>query len=114
MKVENQEYISKQKLEDFAMNCAGGCVNLEQIHNFPAEVWREEKQDEIQELKEKIKERVAAKLGEDIEICCKQLLTLARTICELERNEFMKSMYGSLAGGKLETCCCEKENSNGE
>ena len=107
MKVKNQEYISKQKLEDFAMNCAGGCVNLEQIHNFPAEV-------EIQELKEKIKERIAAKLGEDIEICCKQLLTLARTICELERNEFMKSMYGSLAGGKLETCCCEKENSNGE
>lgn len=32
----NDEYISKKDLEDFAMNCVGGEVNLEQIHNFPA------------------------------------------------------------------------------
>ena len=69
---------------------------------------------EISDLKEKIKQRVAEKLEEEVEMCCKSLLILARTICELERNELMKSMYGSLAGGKMETCCCEKENSNGE
>lgn len=31
-----EEYISKKDLEDFAMDCVGGVVNIEQIHNFPA------------------------------------------------------------------------------
>lgn len=31
-----EEYISKKDLEDFAMDCVGGVVNIKQIHNFPA------------------------------------------------------------------------------
>lgn len=30
------EYIDKNKLENFAMNCVGGEVSLRQIHDFPA------------------------------------------------------------------------------
>ena len=29
------EYIDKNKLENYAMNCVGGCVDIMQIHNFP-------------------------------------------------------------------------------
>lgn len=31
-----EEYIRKKDLEDFAMDCVCGVVNIEQIHNFPA------------------------------------------------------------------------------
>ena len=30
------KYIDRDALEDFAMSCVGGVVNIEQIHNFPA------------------------------------------------------------------------------
>ena len=30
------EYIERDKLEDFAMNCVGGMVTMKQIHDFPA------------------------------------------------------------------------------
>ena len=68
---------------------------------------------DLLDLKESITQRIVEKLELD-NLSCKSLLELAQAVSELERNEFMKSMYGSLAGGKLETCCCEKENSNGE
>ena len=29
-------YIDRDQLEDFAMNCVGGMVNMKQIHDFPA------------------------------------------------------------------------------
>ena len=68
---------------------------------------------DLLDLKESITQRIVEKLELD-NLSCKSLLELAQAVSELERTEFMKSMYGSLAGGKLETCCCEKENSNGE
>ena len=30
------EYIERDMLEDFAMNCVGGMVTMKQIHDFPA------------------------------------------------------------------------------
>lgn len=29
-------YIDRDQLENFAMNCVGGVVNMKQIHEFPA------------------------------------------------------------------------------
>lgn len=29
-------YIDRDRLENFAMNCVGGMVNMKQIHDFPA------------------------------------------------------------------------------